>query len=45
MRYYLVSQIVRTEGNERLSDDDILFLADSDKYEITEVEIPKKVSR
>jgi hypothetical protein len=43
MRYYLVFQIVRTEGNERLSDEEILFFADSDKYEIAEVEIPKKV--
>lgn len=44
-RFYLVQQIVRMEGNERMSDDDIVFCADSDKWEVTEVQIPKKVSQ
>jgi hypothetical protein len=43
MRYYLVWQIVRTEGNERMSDEDIIFLADSERYEVSEADIPKKV--
>jgi hypothetical protein len=42
MRYYLVQQIVRTEGNERLSDDDIIFLADSEKWDVNEIQIPKR---
>ena len=44
MRYYLVWQIVRTEGNERFSDDDIIFFTDSEVFEVSEVTIPKKGS-
>ena len=42
-RHYLIWQIVRTEGNERMSDDDIIFIANSDKWEVSEAIIPKKV--
>jgi hypothetical protein len=45
MRYYLVWQIVRMEGNDMETDEDIVFCADSDKWEVSEATIPKKVLR
>ena len=38
MRRFLVWQIVKIRGSERPSDQDIAFLADSDRWEVSEQE-------